>query len=302
MLAADRVRRAPAPQSPHGANTRRPYAAGRRTSRRGWPAGSTPSRPGARSPEAHRPAPFPRGAGRSRFARGVGDGPWSSQPAKRRAVHHPRRLGDPRARRRADRQRANQSLAQATVPPGARTEAHYHRASEEIYLFTAGAGRMILAGEESPVRAGDCVVIPPGRRAPARQRRRRAARAALLLLTALLARGHGDHSSSRARLEVDLRHRRERLRDRAVLLRGLGRPAGTSPRRRRARGRRSRASIFLMAKPSPSLRICTSASVWTDSALWPPRLQHRANCIEKQLAWAAAMSSSGLVAPPSPSS
>jgi mannose-6-phosphate isomerase-like protein (cupin superfamily) len=57
---------------------------------------------------------------------------------------------------------AKQSLAQATVPPGARTEAHYHRLSEEIYLFTAGAGRMLLAGEESSVRAGDCVVIAPG--------------------------------------------------------------------------------------------------------------------------------------------
>jgi mannose-6-phosphate isomerase-like protein (cupin superfamily) len=57
---------------------------------------------------------------------------------------------------------ANQSLAQATVPPGATTEAHYHRTSEEIYLFTAGAGRMILGGEEAAVRAGDCVVIPPG--------------------------------------------------------------------------------------------------------------------------------------------
>jgi mannose-6-phosphate isomerase-like protein (cupin superfamily) len=57
---------------------------------------------------------------------------------------------------------ANQSLAQATVPPGASTQAHYHRASEEIYLFTAGSGRMILGGEEAAVRAGDCVVIPPG--------------------------------------------------------------------------------------------------------------------------------------------
>jgi mannose-6-phosphate isomerase-like protein (cupin superfamily) len=57
---------------------------------------------------------------------------------------------------------ANQSLAQATVPPGAATEAHYHRTSEEIYLFTAGAGRMRLAGEEAAVRTGDCVVIPPG--------------------------------------------------------------------------------------------------------------------------------------------
>jgi mannose-6-phosphate isomerase-like protein (cupin superfamily) len=57
---------------------------------------------------------------------------------------------------------ANQSLAQATVPPGTATEAHYHGTSEEIYLFTAGAGRMRLAGEEAAVRAGDCVVIPPG--------------------------------------------------------------------------------------------------------------------------------------------
>jgi mannose-6-phosphate isomerase-like protein (cupin superfamily) len=57
---------------------------------------------------------------------------------------------------------ANQSLAQAIVPPGAATEAHYHRTSEEIYLLTAGAGRMILAGDEARVRAGDCVVIAPG--------------------------------------------------------------------------------------------------------------------------------------------
>ena len=57
---------------------------------------------------------------------------------------------------------ANQSLAQATVPPGAETEAHYHRVSEEIYLFTSGAGRMRMAGEEAAVRAGDMVVIPPG--------------------------------------------------------------------------------------------------------------------------------------------
>jgi mannose-6-phosphate isomerase-like protein (cupin superfamily) len=57
---------------------------------------------------------------------------------------------------------ANQSLAQATVPAGARTEAHFHRVSEEIYLFTAGSGRMVLGGEERPVHAGDCVVIAPG--------------------------------------------------------------------------------------------------------------------------------------------
>jgi mannose-6-phosphate isomerase-like protein (cupin superfamily) len=57
---------------------------------------------------------------------------------------------------------ANQSLAEAVVPPGGATVAHFHRRSEEIYLFTAGSGRMRLGEEERPVRAGDCVVIPPG--------------------------------------------------------------------------------------------------------------------------------------------
>ena len=56
----------------------------------------------------------------------------------------------------------NQSLAEATVPPGAETEEHYHGASEEIYFFTGGAGVMKLGDEESKVSAGDTVVIPPG--------------------------------------------------------------------------------------------------------------------------------------------
>ena len=74
------------------------------------------------------------------------------------------------------------------MPPGAATEAHYHRTTEEIYLFTAGAGRMILAGEEAPVRAGDCVVIPPGAEHQLVNDGDRAARAAVLLLAAVLAR------------------------------------------------------------------------------------------------------------------
>ena len=57
---------------------------------------------------------------------------------------------------------ANQSLAEATVPPGSATIEHYHRTSEEIYLFLSGMGTMQLDGDEAPVRAGDCVVIPPG--------------------------------------------------------------------------------------------------------------------------------------------
>jgi mannose-6-phosphate isomerase-like protein (cupin superfamily) len=57
---------------------------------------------------------------------------------------------------------AHQSLAEATVPPGGETAAHYHRSSEEIYLFMSGMGTMRLADAEAPVRAGDCVVIAPG--------------------------------------------------------------------------------------------------------------------------------------------
>jgi len=56
----------------------------------------------------------------------------------------------------------NQSLAEATVPMGGHTIAHYHRQAEELYFFTAGSGRMTLGDEARDVAAGDCVVIPPG--------------------------------------------------------------------------------------------------------------------------------------------
>src|ERR1700753_88574 len=55
-----------------------------------------------------------------------------------------------------------QSLAEATVEPGAATAEHYHPRSEEIYYFTAGSGRMRLGSEEAEVGSGGCVVIPPG--------------------------------------------------------------------------------------------------------------------------------------------
>lgn len=55
-----------------------------------------------------------------------------------------------------------QSLAEATVPVGGSTQAHYHRVAEELYFFTAGHGRMTLGDERRDVGAGDCVVIPPG--------------------------------------------------------------------------------------------------------------------------------------------
>lgn len=56
----------------------------------------------------------------------------------------------------------NQSLAEATIPPGAATIAHYHRQTEELYLVTAGAGRLRIAEEERDLVVGDCALIPPG--------------------------------------------------------------------------------------------------------------------------------------------
>jgi mannose-6-phosphate isomerase-like protein (cupin superfamily) len=56
----------------------------------------------------------------------------------------------------------NQSLAEATVPVGGATTAHYHQRTEELYYVTAGTGRLRIGDVERYVRAGDCAVIPPG--------------------------------------------------------------------------------------------------------------------------------------------
>jgi mannose-6-phosphate isomerase-like protein (cupin superfamily) len=55
-----------------------------------------------------------------------------------------------------------QSLAEATVAPGAATAEHYHPRAEELYYFVSGEGRMRLGQAESAIAAGDCVVIAPG--------------------------------------------------------------------------------------------------------------------------------------------
>ncbi len=57
---------------------------------------------------------------------------------------------------------ARQSLAEATVSPGARTVLHRHAVTEEIYHFTAGRGVMTLGSERFAVQAGDTVCIAPG--------------------------------------------------------------------------------------------------------------------------------------------
>jgi mannose-6-phosphate isomerase-like protein (cupin superfamily) len=56
----------------------------------------------------------------------------------------------------------NQSLAEATVPVGKATAAHFHRITEELYYIVSGSGLMRVAEEERDVRRGDCIVIPPG--------------------------------------------------------------------------------------------------------------------------------------------
>lgn len=55
-----------------------------------------------------------------------------------------------------------QSLAEAIVPPGAKTLLHRHHRTEEIYHFTAGEGLMTLNEDTFAVRAGDTVAIAPG--------------------------------------------------------------------------------------------------------------------------------------------
>jgi mannose-6-phosphate isomerase-like protein (cupin superfamily) len=55
-----------------------------------------------------------------------------------------------------------QSLAEATLAPGAATKLHRHERAEEIYHVTAGAGTMTLGGSRFAIGAGDTIVIAPG--------------------------------------------------------------------------------------------------------------------------------------------
>jgi mannose-6-phosphate isomerase-like protein (cupin superfamily) len=57
----------------------------------------------------------------------------------------------------------NQSLAEARVPAGGRTERHYHKVAEELYFILEGAGEMELDGERRMVAPGRCDPHPSGR-------------------------------------------------------------------------------------------------------------------------------------------
>lgn len=56
----------------------------------------------------------------------------------------------------------NQSLAEASLPTGAATQRHYHRASEEFYFLLEGTGTMEIDGELREVGPGDAILIPSG--------------------------------------------------------------------------------------------------------------------------------------------
>jgi len=57
----------------------------------------------------------------------------------------------------------NQSLAEATLPPGTSTTRHYHSKSEEIYYILKGSGLMEIEDEKSMIKPLDAVAIPPGK-------------------------------------------------------------------------------------------------------------------------------------------
>ncbi len=57
---------------------------------------------------------------------------------------------------------SKQSLAEAVIAAGKKTQLHRHAKSEELYHITAGQGRMTLGDETLMVTVQDTVCIPPG--------------------------------------------------------------------------------------------------------------------------------------------
>lgn len=56
---------------------------------------------------------------------------------------------------------ANQSLAEASLPSGGKTDRHYHKLAEEIYYILEGQGQMEIDGEKQTVGTNDAILIPP---------------------------------------------------------------------------------------------------------------------------------------------
>ena len=57
---------------------------------------------------------------------------------------------------------ANQSLAEASLPAGGKTERHYHKLSEEIYFMLEGEALMEIDGETKEVSSNDAILIAAG--------------------------------------------------------------------------------------------------------------------------------------------
>jgi mannose-6-phosphate isomerase-like protein (cupin superfamily) len=55
-----------------------------------------------------------------------------------------------------------QSLAEATLQPGASTARHRHSKTEEFYYVTQGRAMMELDAEKKEVGLGDAILIPAG--------------------------------------------------------------------------------------------------------------------------------------------
>ena len=58
----------------------------------------------------------------------------------------------------------NQSLAEARLPVGGQTLAHYHPKCEEIYYLLDGTARMQVEDDVREVGPGDAIAIPSGAR------------------------------------------------------------------------------------------------------------------------------------------
>ena len=83
-----------------------------------------------------------------------------------------------------------QSLAEATLAPGAGTQRHHHARTEEIYVVLSGSGRMEIEGEVRDVAPGDAILIPPGARHEITAELGGRAALPVLLCAAVLGRGH----------------------------------------------------------------------------------------------------------------
>lgn len=55
-----------------------------------------------------------------------------------------------------------QSLAEASMRPGQKTDRHYHKISEEFYFLLEGSALMEIDGETREVGPGDAILIPAG--------------------------------------------------------------------------------------------------------------------------------------------